>query len=301
MKLVADVDTITSNLKPLTTSIEDFTSAVSAFDGASINCPLNEVSGVLDSYKSSISDDLNKLNKSSHEYNDLVTDCCSKYKANEEKTQSLDIEKLADIISNCSEISFDYEGSAAKKLTGLPSTDLGSLIGGLILSGSYMTVKFSADQIAKIFGSQLDSKGTAGYGYDGSGCDDYARGYCLFIQTGKVPSKASVGYGGLGLTSKQVSARNRKEQAQIAYDLLKEGKPSVIHINSPSTGSGRGHWVTVVGVKKGVNRDNVRINDLLILDPVTGTVRSTTEDKEYLRTDTGRCSCEPGYHINYYV
>ncbi len=72
MKLVADVDTITSNLNPLSTTIEDFNSAVSAYDGASINCSLEEVSGVLDSYKSSIGEDLNKINTSSHEYNTFV-------------------------------------------------------------------------------------------------------------------------------------------------------------------------------------------------------------------------------------
>ena len=124
MKLVVDIDTITSNLSPLSTTIEDFTSAVSAYDGASINCSLEEVSGILDSYKSSISEDLSKLNTSSHEYNTLVEECCSEYKANEENVQDIDAQAIIDIVKNCEEITSKYEGSAATKLTGLPSTDL---------------------------------------------------------------------------------------------------------------------------------------------------------------------------------
>ena len=43
MKLVADVDTITSNLSPLSTAVEDYSTAVSTYDGASIDCPLEEI------------------------------------------------------------------------------------------------------------------------------------------------------------------------------------------------------------------------------------------------------------------
>lgn len=124
MKLLADVDTITSNLSPLSTAIEDFTSAISAFDGASINCSLSEVSGILDSYKSTISDDLNKLNKSSHDYNTLVEECCNEYKANEGNIQDISAEQMKEIIKNCAEITSKYEGNAKIKLTGLPSTEL---------------------------------------------------------------------------------------------------------------------------------------------------------------------------------
>ena len=152
MKLLADVDTITSNLKPLTTSIDDFTSAVSTFNGASINCPLDEVSGVLDSYKSSISDDLNKLNKSSHDYNDLVTDCCAKYKANEEKTQTLSIENMEKIIEKCAEVTAEYEGSAAKKLTGLPSTEL---MPSYIVQAKKTVAKYNGCNIASLSNKQF--------------------------------------------------------------------------------------------------------------------------------------------------
>ena len=125
MKLVADIDTITANLSPLSTTIDDFTSAVSAYDGASINCSLEEVSGILDSYKNSISDELSKLNTSSHEYNTLVEECCSEYKANEANTTEISYDYVADIIKGSPDLFAGYEGSAATKLTGLPSTDLG--------------------------------------------------------------------------------------------------------------------------------------------------------------------------------
>ena len=125
MKLVADVDTIKSNLTPLSSEVDNYSSAVSAFDGASINCPVEEVSGVLDSYKNSISDDLNKLNTSSHEYIELVEDCCSEYKANEENIQALDIEAIKDIVKNNKEATYEYKGNASVKLTGLSTTEFG--------------------------------------------------------------------------------------------------------------------------------------------------------------------------------
>lgn len=173
---------------------------------------------------------------------------------------------------------------------------------GTTVGGNYVLLNVDLGAVAKKFGSQLDNKGL--YGYDSVGCDDYARAYCIFAQTGIAPNKRSVSVSDSksGLTAVQKNPGSRKGQAQLAYDLLvKEGKPCVIHINSPSTGSGKGHWVTVVGVKKGVTRDNVKIDDFIIIDPVTGSVRKMTEDKEYCRTDTRRCSADPGYHVNYYV
>ena len=144
MKLVADIDTITSNLSPLSTTIEDFTSAVSAYDGASINCSLEEVSGVLDSYKSSISEDLSKLNTSSHEYNTLVEECCSEYKANEENTQNISIDSINKIIENNADVTIDYKGSAAEKLTGLPTTEL---IGANLIKAKQIVDKYNGCDI----------------------------------------------------------------------------------------------------------------------------------------------------------
>lgn len=123
-KLVADVDTITSNLDPLSTEIDAFSSAVSSFSSESINCPVAEVSDVLDSYKNSIAEDLNKINTSSNEFKTLVSECCSEYLANEENTQSIDITNIDEVIKACQEIVKDYNGNAASVLTGLPSTKI---------------------------------------------------------------------------------------------------------------------------------------------------------------------------------
>lgn len=152
MKLVADVDTITSNLNPLSTTIEDFNSAVSAYDGASINCSLEEVSGVLDSYKSSIGEDLNKINTSSHEYNTLVEECCNEYKANEEKSQAISMDVINDIISKCEDVTIDYQGEAAKKLTGLPSTEL---IGVSLIKAQKIVDKYTGCDIEGLSNDQF--------------------------------------------------------------------------------------------------------------------------------------------------
>ena len=173
---------------------------------------------------------------------------------------------------------------------------------GTTVGGNYVLLNIDLNKVAKTFGSQRDGKGA--YYKDVYGCDDYARGYCIFAQTGVIPDQQSVSTSDSrsGLKWKQDNPRSRKAQAQRAYELLvNEGKPCVIHINSPSDGSGLGHWVTVVGVRKGVTRENVKVDDFIIIDPATGTVRKMTEDKEYCRTDTGRCRSDPGYHVNYYV
>ena len=127
MKLVADLDTIKSNLSPLSSEINNFTSAVSTFNGANINCPLEEVSGILDSYKNSIGEDLNKLNTSSTEYNNLVNECCSEYENNEAKNKSIDIGFIENLISKNPDITSDYDMKNAKsKLTGLPEVTFGA-------------------------------------------------------------------------------------------------------------------------------------------------------------------------------
>ena len=124
MKLVADVDKITSNLSPLATTIDDYATAVSTYDGASIDCQLSEIKGDLDALKSSIGNDLNTLNKSSQEYNLLIEDCCQKYKDNESNVQTINIDEINEIISNNKEVTVDYKGTAAQRLKNLPTTEL---------------------------------------------------------------------------------------------------------------------------------------------------------------------------------
>ena len=124
MKLVADIDTIKSNIEPLSNEVETFSSAVSSFFGSNIDCPLDEIKGALDSYKESIADDLDKLNTSSGQYLNLVDECCVEYKNNEENNNSIDISVINDFISNNPEVTFNYDGKAAETLINLPSTIL---------------------------------------------------------------------------------------------------------------------------------------------------------------------------------
>lgn len=116
MRLYVDVEKINSNLKSLSTEVESFSNALSSYSSATINCPLQELSGILDSYKESIGNDLDKLNTSSHEYNTLVEECCSEYQSNENKTQTINIDKIEEIIKNNTEITSDYKGNASNKL-----------------------------------------------------------------------------------------------------------------------------------------------------------------------------------------
>lgn len=124
MKLVADINSIMTNLTSLASSIEEYSSAVNEFNGASINCSLEEVSGLIEDYKSSISEDLNKLNISSEEYKALVDDCCTEYQANEANVQEIDVSKIDDVIMNNKEVTIDYQGDASSALTGLPSIEI---------------------------------------------------------------------------------------------------------------------------------------------------------------------------------
>ena len=126
MKLLVDVDKVSSNLRPLETAISDYSAAVSTFSDTTIDCPLDEIKGVLDSYKETINKDLKDLNTSSKEYDALVDNCCTAYKENESNTQEISVEPIAEIVKSAPELfSTDYKGKAAAKLTGIPTTDLG--------------------------------------------------------------------------------------------------------------------------------------------------------------------------------
>ena len=49
-KLVADVDTITSNLEPLGTAISDYSSAVKSFGTERVNSGISEIDDSLNSF-----------------------------------------------------------------------------------------------------------------------------------------------------------------------------------------------------------------------------------------------------------
>lgn len=167
--------------------------------------------------------------------------------------------------------------------------------GNLVADGDNLVLPGDLQGAADVFGSQCDNNGM--YPAGGELCDDYARAYCLYLQTGKAPDQASVATDGCGLKSNQTNPDSRKEQAEFVYDrLTNEGKPSVIHIHSPS---GKGHWVTVVGYKKGTTKESVKVDDFIIMDPANGKVRNLSEVPEYTKESMDYVY-DPGYHINYY-
>ena len=152
------------------------------------------------------------------------------------------------------------------------------------------------EKALEVYGGQMDSNGN--FPQDGSGCDNYARGYAIYVTNGKTVDYLDACYDGGGLTKKGNDFSSSKEQAQFGYDkLMKEGRPFVMHLNSPTTGSGRGHWVTVVGVKDTANRETVETGDFIALDPYSGTMRPLSDDPAYCTGDNNRCSCERGYQV----
>ena len=269
MKLVADVDTINSNLSKLTPEVESFSTAVSSFDGASINCTLSEISGVLNDYKNSIGTDLKNLNTSSKEYTELVDKCCNRYKDNEGNIQDIDAQKIIDIIKNAKEITFDYKGNADLKLTGLPSTklyltayydpDFKYLEGGLPIpyfnQGDYGNVRLGGSNVAssgcgftscamivsyltrqKVTPKEL-AKWSQGYYVSGAG------------MSWGLPAAAAKHYG-LG-TVRQTSS------ASEVYKALKEGK-AVMSSQRSGLFTRSGHLIVLRGLD---DKGRVLVND----------------------------------------
>lgn len=147
MKLVVDINSVNSNVNTLSTEVEQFGSEASSFSSQTISCSLPEISGVIESYKSSIADDINKLNTSSNEFDTLVTECMSEYEANEANTKSISIEAIEQILSNYQDIAGGYEGSAAQRLTGLPSTELK---GGTNVEAQKVVDKYSGRSLSDL-------------------------------------------------------------------------------------------------------------------------------------------------------
>ncbi len=174
----------------------------------------------------------------------------------------------------------------------------------IVPKGDYMGIDGDYDKIIDIFGGQLDdhNNGASDYTYDIEGCDDYVRAYALYLQTGKIPSKDSVGVAPEGMSVETIEADNRKDQAQRAFDIVNdEGRPCIIHVCS---GTGNGHWLCVVGYKNEATRENVSIGDLLVIDPagrfdgdVSAKVRPVSEDESYCLEGLDECFYEPGYQI----
>ena len=182
--------------------------------------------------------------------------------------------------------------------------------GPLVSQGDYLVIDCDFKDVIYKFGGQVDHLGPVGYGIDPEGCGDYSRAYCLYIQTGKVPKRNYLSEADFGLERVTDHPKNRKKQAQLVYDLLSKGQPCVIHVNSKS---GKGHWLCVVGVKEGVDRDSVTINDLMVIDPAgnldgdgkvigdnSAKVRPISEVPIYCTKGKNMTGYEPGYQVVHY-
>ncbi len=176
--------------------------------------------------------------------------------------------------------------------------------------GDYMCINADFDDAIKTFGGQLDSSGVYGSLDAGDECDNYARLYDIYIQTGKIPSFVDIGTNADGMMPVRGYGNgpndDRKGQAEYAYKHVKEkGTPCIVHVCSPT---GRGHWLCVVGYKKGVTQDNVEIGDLLVLDSaapkdkngISASVRYISDNPVNCEKGTGNCGIEPGYQVFYY-
>ena len=188
----------------------------------------------------------------------------------------------------------------------------------IVDKGEYMGIDGDYEKVIDIFGGQLDNHNSGDgvakdYTYESGGCDNYARAYAIYLQTGKIPSYNSCGVAADGMTPVCLygadGGGSRKEQAEYAYEYVKKtGKPCVIHVNSGEGGTGLGHWLCVVGYKKGVTKENVTANDLVVIDsasPVgindtSASVRYVGDDKYYGQDNLDRCSSEGGYHVYTY-
>ena len=269
MRLLADVDKISSNLNSLTTIIEDFTKAISSYEGTDINCPLSEISDELNSYKNSIVEDLNKLNTSSHEYNTLVKECCDEYKANEDNNQEIDAQPIIDIIQNCKELVQDYQGNAASRLTGLPSTEL------------YLAKYFDPNLKYNEGGLPIPYYNQGDYGYVRLGSSNIASSGCGFTSCAMVASfltrtaitpedmaEWSQGYyvSGAGMSWDLPAATaehyglgtvTRTTSKEKMYQALKEGK-AVMSSQSKGLFTRGGHLIVLRGIDE---NGNILVND----------------------------------------
>jgi hypothetical protein len=162
------------------------------------------------------------------------------------------------------------------------------------------------DKISKLFGNQFGRKPGEVYGNidGGQGCDDYARGALIYALTGEVVSHADLGChaytsSGTYISMDSIRAKNRQNQAEIAYDFVHQGMPCVIHVNSSS---GNGHWMTVIGYADKTNKNNVTIDKLVVYDSASGrtdTIGNLCNDYDqiYDTDGYGMTGSEPGYQV----
>ena len=121
-----------------------------------------------------------------------------------------------------------------------------------------------------------------GYGDYNEGCT--ATSWCmgLSIITGKkyVPTDDKMWINGVGATFKGQGESvwgNPTAMLSEAYNQLQNGKPSVFYGYHSFGNGGCMHAVTVVGVSESADVNNLKMSDLLVVDPWGGEVKSLNQ------------------------
>ncbi len=193
----------------------------------------------------------------------------------------------------------DLDGSTSTSGTYNYSEGTGSLVD---YDGEYDVVE--AGISLKAFVSAMRSKGI----YQGANpekyndkCLSFAYFHAYALYTGDTSGNGDTGmsYTRAGQFS---GYDNDDKQAilKIVYNELKSGKPIVIQVNGNKAGTSR-HYVTVVGVKKGVTASSIQETDLLIFDSYQGTVRKIDGQpgSRFLVTGAACHKKYSGYQIYY--
>ena len=193
----------------------------------------------------------------------------------------------------------DLDGSTSTSGTYNYSEGTGELVD---YDGEYDVVQ--AGISLKDFVSAMRSKGI----YQGANPEKY-NDKCLsfaYFHAYALYSGDTSGNGDTGMSytraGKFSGYDNDDKQAilKIIYSELKSGKPVVLQVNGNKAGTSR-HYVTVVGVKKGVTESTIQDTDLLIFDSYQGTVRKIDgkEGSRFLVTGAACHKKYSGYQIYY--
>lgn len=216
-------------------------------------------------------------------------------------------DKLIDIIESFGLDQWDNINTSATSTVVTAIAATSSIPTGLTKSNQGIVLNTNLSGIASEIGSQLDNNGYAAYGggnYTGKECDNFARGYALYAQTGEYAPYGNISEGGNGLEKMTYYAQDRRDQARFAYERLLSGKPAVLHINSGYDGGGTalGHWVTAVGFKEGTTIDNVKVDDLIVIDPADAQIKPLSDNPYYCREGLEDCNYpgERDFNIIYY-
>ena len=269
MKLVVDIDQIMSNLKVLSSEVDEYNSAMTAFNSQNIECSLEEVKGVIEDCKSAIKKDLTKINASSEDYMILVDECCTEYQNNEQNVQVIDSTPLLDVIIKMPEATVDYKGDAATKLSGLPSTEITSPV--------YYdpNLKYNKGGLPIPYFNQRDYPnvriGDSTVADGGCGYTSVAMVSTYLTRTNISPKEIGERYPGfyvpgegmshslVGQVAKDYKLGTVKEvyDKNEMYQALKDGKP-VISAQRRGIFTGGGHLI----VLRGIDEDgNILVND----------------------------------------